>query len=54
MEGQKAKTSSDKLETTDARNKLQDLSGVTIPPGANPYQALIEACEDDAVCGWEY
>lgn len=37
------------LESTDARNKLEDLSGITIQPGENPYKALIEACEDDAV-----
>ncbi|POS68728.1 hypothetical protein DHEL01_v212877 [Diaporthe helianthi] len=35
------------LESTDAKNKLEDLSGVTIKPGENPYKALIEACHDD-------
>lgn len=38
------------LESTDAKNKLEDLSGVKIKPGENPYKALIEACHDDAVC----
>lgn len=37
------------LESTDARNKLEDLSGVKIQPGENPYKALIKACNDDAV-----
>lgn len=37
------------LESTDAKNKLEDLSGVKIKPGENPYKALIEACHDDAV-----
>ncbi|KAK3316663.1 ureidoglycolate hydrolase-domain-containing protein [Apodospora peruviana] len=32
------------LESTDARNKLEDLSGIEIKPGKNPYHALIEAC----------
>ncbi|KAK0614972.1 ureidoglycolate hydrolase [Bombardia bombarda] len=32
------------LESTDARNKLEDLSGVKIRPGENPYDALINAC----------
>lgn len=38
------------LESTDAKNKLEDLSGVKIQPGENPYKALIEACNDDTVC----
>lgn len=37
------------LESTDAKNKLEDLSGVKIKPGENPYKALIEACHDDEV-----
>lgn len=37
------------LESTDAKNKLEDLSGVKIKPGENPYKALIEACHDDTV-----
>ncbi|KUI59037.1 hypothetical protein VP1G_06316 [Cytospora mali] len=36
------------LESTDAKNKLEDLSGIQIKPGENPYKALIEACHDDA------
>ncbi|KAK3332426.1 RNA ligase/cyclic nucleotide phosphodiesterase [Cercophora scortea] len=32
------------LESTDARNKLEDLSGVVVKPGENPYDALIKAC----------
>ncbi|KAF3760826.1 hypothetical protein M406DRAFT_93660, partial [Cryphonectria parasitica EP155] len=35
------------LESTDAKNKLEDLSGVKIEPGENPYNALIKACNDD-------
>ncbi|ORY68765.1 60S ribosomal protein L44 [Pseudomassariella vexata] len=35
------------LESTDVRNKLEDLSGVVIKPGENPYDALIAACNDD-------
>ncbi|CAJ2502318.1 Uu.00g097120.m01.CDS01 [Anthostomella pinea] len=37
------------LESTDVRNKLEDLSGVVVKPGENPYNALIEACNDDPV-----
>lgn len=37
------------LESTDAKNKLEDHSGVKVQPGENPYKALIEACHDDAV-----
>ncbi|KAG5926304.1 hypothetical protein E4U42_003451 [Claviceps africana] len=32
---------------TDASNRLQDLSGLTLQPGENPYAALINACHDD-------
>ncbi|KAI1878571.1 hypothetical protein JX265_002748 [Neoarthrinium moseri] len=35
------------LESTDVKNKLEDLSGVVLKPGENPYNALIEACNDD-------
>ncbi|OTB07108.1 hypothetical protein M426DRAFT_54379 [Hypoxylon sp. CI-4A] len=35
------------LESTDVKNKLEDLSGVVLKPGENPYNALIEACDDD-------
>lgn len=41
---------SSKLESTDAKNKLEDLSGVKIQPGENPYKALIAACNNDTVC----
>ncbi|KAK1993986.1 hypothetical protein LX36DRAFT_227861 [Colletotrichum falcatum] len=34
------------LVPTEARNKLEDLSGITILPGENPYDALIKACND--------
>jgi hypothetical protein len=37
------------LESTDAKNKLEDLSGVVLKPGENPYNALIEKCENDPV-----
>ncbi|KAK9782741.1 putative 60S ribosomal protein L44 [Seiridium cardinale] len=35
------------LESTDLKNKLEDLSGVVLKPGENPYNALIETCGDD-------
>ncbi|KAJ2998052.1 hypothetical protein NUW58_g440 [Xylaria curta] len=35
------------LELTDVKNKLEDLSGVVVKPGENPYNALIDACHDD-------
>ncbi|KIH86714.1 hypothetical protein SPBR_08552 [Sporothrix brasiliensis 5110] len=35
------------LVPTDARNQLQDLSGIVIQPGENPYVALINACDND-------
>ncbi|KAL8357507.1 hypothetical protein RB598_002355 [Gaeumannomyces tritici] len=31
-------------DSVDARNKLEDLSGIVLKPGENPYNALIEAC----------
>ena len=37
------------LENTDAQNKLEDHSGVKLKPGENPYNALINACNDDHV-----
>jgi len=37
------------LESTDVKNKLEDLSGVVLRPGENPYNALIETCHDDPV-----
>lgn len=33
--------------STDAKNQLEDLSGIVIQPGENPYQALIDACDND-------
>ncbi|KAK4643092.1 hypothetical protein QC761_402970 [Podospora bellae-mahoneyi] len=36
------------LESTDIRNKLEDLSGIEIKPGDNPYNALINACHGNA------
>ncbi|KAI1362703.1 RNA ligase/cyclic nucleotide phosphodiesterase [Xylaria arbuscula] len=35
------------LESTDIKNKLEDLSGVVVKPGENPYNALIEVCRGD-------
>lgn len=37
------------LELADQRNKYEDLSGVNSSSYANPYDALIEACEDNPV-----
>ncbi|KAI0596535.1 60S ribosomal protein L44 [Biscogniauxia sp. FL1348] len=34
-------------DAVDVRNKLEDLSGVVLKPGENPYKALIEAGNDD-------
>ncbi|KAI1638963.1 60S ribosomal protein L44 [Biscogniauxia mediterranea] len=34
-------------DSVDVRNKLEDLSGVVLKPGENPYKALIEAGNDD-------
>ncbi|KAL8392156.1 hypothetical protein RB595_002370 [Gaeumannomyces hyphopodioides] len=31
-------------DSVDARNKLEDLSGIALKPGENPYNALIDAC----------
>jgi len=36
--------------SVDASNKFEDLSGVDITLYANPYDALIEACQDNSVC----
>jgi len=36
-------------DSVDASNKFEDLSGVDIRLHANPYDALIEACQDDPV-----
>ncbi|KAI8966528.1 RNA ligase/cyclic nucleotide phosphodiesterase [Daldinia sp. FL1419] len=37
------------LQSTDIENKLVDLSGVIPKPGENPYNALIDACDDEPV-----
>jgi hypothetical protein len=31
----------------DARNKLEDLSGIVLKPGENPYSAFLNACNND-------
>jgi hypothetical protein len=36
-------------ELADSRNKFEDLSGVNSSAYPNPYDALIEACEDNPV-----
>ncbi|OAA71414.1 Ureidoglycolate hydrolase [Cordyceps fumosorosea ARSEF 2679] len=35
------------LVSVDARNKLEDLSGIVIQPGENPYEVFIKACNDN-------
>ncbi|KAG6001430.1 hypothetical protein E4U43_001315 [Claviceps pusilla] len=35
------------MGANDASDRLQDLSGLTLLPGENPYAALINACHDD-------
>lgn len=37
------------LPLPDAQNKLEDLSGIVLKPGENPYMALIKACDDKPV-----
>jgi hypothetical protein len=37
------------LELADSQNKFEDLSGVNSSAYSNPYDALIEACEDNPV-----
>lgn len=37
------------LPLDDAANKFEDLSGVEIKPGDNPYDALINACHGSPV-----
>lgn len=37
------------LASVDARNKLEDLSGIVIQPGENPYAVFIKACNDNHV-----
>ncbi|GJN70775.1 ureidoglycolate lyase [Purpureocillium lilacinum] len=36
----------DKVSSTDAQNKLEDLSGIALKPGENPYAAFIKACHN--------
>jgi hypothetical protein len=38
-----------RFEAAEARNKLEDLSGIQLEPGENPYNALIKACNNDPV-----
>lgn len=38
-----------KLESTDSRNKLEDLSGIVLRPGDNPYEVFIDACNNNHV-----
>lgn len=42
----------DDIVPTDVRNKLEDLSGIEIKPGENPYDAFINACNDDPVSSY--
>ena len=37
------------LPLADAGNNFEDLSGVEIKPGDNPYDALINACDGSPV-----
>lgn len=37
------------MYSTDANNKLEDLSGIELKPGENPYAAFIKACDDKPV-----
>lgn len=37
------------LYSTDAKNKLEDLSGIVLKPGENPYEAFIRACDNKPV-----
>jgi hypothetical protein len=37
------------IELADSQNKFEDLSGVNSSAYSNPYDALIEACEDNSV-----
>jgi hypothetical protein len=38
-----------KVPLADAGNQFEDLSGIAIKPGENPYDALINACQGSAV-----
>lgn len=37
------------MYSTDAKNKLEDLSGIVLKPGENPYEAFIRACDNKPV-----
>lgn len=37
------------MYSTDAKNKLEDLSGIVLKPGENPYEAFIRACNNKPV-----
>lgn len=37
------------MYSTDAQNKLEDLSGIVLKPGENPYEAFIQACDNKPV-----
>ena len=37
------------LVLPDEKNKYEDLTGIKVQPGDNPYQALLTACDDDPV-----
>ena len=39
----------DQIVSVDATHKLEDLSGIVLKPGDNPYAAFIEACNDKPV-----
>jgi hypothetical protein len=41
-----------RFEAAEARNKLEDLSGIQLEPGENPYNALIKACNNEPVSGF--
>ncbi|KAL7942126.1 ureidoglycolate hydrolase [Trichoderma barbatum] len=34
------------MYSTDVKNKLEDLSGIVLKPGENPYEAFIQACNN--------
>lgn len=39
----------EQLVSVDSRNAYEDLSGIVIKPGENPYQVFIDACHDSHV-----
>jgi vesicle-fusing ATPase len=42
--------SDQKSDAIHTSNTFEDLSGISTSAFSNPYDALIAACEDDAVC----